>query len=47
MIPYTKSKLNFCRNLPSETYQPKKMFSIFQDKNVFFFQDKNVFAIKT
>ena len=45
MIPYSKLKLNFRRNLPSETYHPKKKISIFNKK--LFFQDKNVFASKT
>ena len=35
MIPYSKSKLNFRRNLPSETYHPKKKFQ-FLIKNCFF-----------
>ena len=45
MISYSKSKLNFRRNLPPETYHPKKNFSFFNKK--LFFQDKNVFASKT
>ena len=45
MIPCSKSKLNFLRNLPSETYHPKKFFQNFHVK--LFFQDKNVFANKT
>ena len=45
MIPYSKSKLNFRQNLPSETYHPNFFFSIFNKK--LFFQDKNVFASKT
>ena len=45
MIPYSKSKLDFRRNLPSETYHPKTIFSFFNKK--LFFQDKNVFASKT
>ena len=46
MIPYSKSKLNFRRNLPSETYHPKKVFFDFLIIKLFF-QDKNVFASKT
>ena len=45
MIPYSKSKLNFRQNLPSETYHPKNFFQFFNIK--LFFQDKNVFASKT
>ena len=38
MIPYSKSKLNFRRNLPSETYHPKIFFQFLIKK--MFFQDK-------
>ena len=44
MIPYSKSELNFRRNLPSETYHLNFFFRLFNI--VMFFQDKNVFATK-
>ena len=44
MIPYSKSELNCCQNLPFETYNPI-FFSNFNIK--MFFQNKNVFASKT
>ena len=44
MIPYSKSELNCCRNLPSETYHPISLsnFSL----KMFFFKIKMYLQVK-